>query len=111
MSDKKPPMIPLSENLVHALAGKPLSLCSTSIEPFIYYNYNFGYAILKGAGGGMISMAMTYPLITVGTRIQVQKGANGSSDSKEYRGFMDAVEKIVKKEGFVGLYSSVSPPS
>lgn len=29
--------------------------------------------LLLGAGGGIISMALTYPLITISSRLQVQK--------------------------------------
>ncbi|KAG0359409.1 MAG: mitochondrial carrier domain-containing protein [Linnemannia gamsii] len=59
---------------------------------------------IAGAGGGIISMAMTYPLITISSRLQVQK----NKDSKEaYKGGMDAVKKIVAKEGIAGLYSGL----
>ncbi|KAF9572848.1 hypothetical protein EC968_009413 [Mortierella alpina] len=59
---------------------------------------------IAGAGGGIISMALTYPLITISSRLQVQK----NKESKEaYKNALDAVKKIVAKEGVAGLYSGL----
>ncbi|KAJ2753481.1 hypothetical protein GGH94_003399 [Coemansia aciculifera] len=58
---------------------------------------------LAGAGGGMISMAVTYPLITVNTRLQVQR----KKDSTSYTGNMDAIRKILSAEGIAGLFSGL----
>ncbi|KAF8939141.1 hypothetical protein BGZ47_008284 [Haplosporangium gracile] len=59
---------------------------------------------IAGAGGGIISMALTYPLITISSRLQVQK----NKESKEaYKSGLDAVKKIVAKEGISGLYSGL----
>ncbi|CAG8588500.1 3338_t:CDS:10 [Racocetra persica] len=60
---------------------------------------------LSGAAGGIISMALTYPLITVSSRLQVQKD-NKAVES--YKGGRDAIIKIIKREGFSGLYSGVN---
>ncbi|KAF8945713.1 hypothetical protein BGZ52_009415, partial [Haplosporangium bisporale] len=57
---------------------------------------------IAGAGGGIISMALTYPLITISSRLQVQKDKK-SKDA--YKSGADAVRKIVAKEGIAGLYS------
>ncbi|KAI9503788.1 hypothetical protein GGI25_003829 [Coemansia spiralis] len=59
---------------------------------------------LSGAGGGIISMALTYPLITIGTRLQVQRN---SSDATAYTGNMDALRKILAHEGLSGLFSGL----
>ncbi|KAF9117944.1 hypothetical protein BGX30_004962 [Mortierella sp. GBA39] len=59
---------------------------------------------IAGAGGGIISMALTYPLITISSRLQVQK----NKESKDaYKNGLDAVKKIVAKEGISGLYSGL----
>ncbi|KAJ2514137.1 hypothetical protein GGI11_004184 [Coemansia sp. RSA 2049] len=60
---------------------------------------------LSGAGGGIISMAITYPLITIGTRLQVQR--NNSKDGTAYTGNMDALRKILATEGLAGLFSGL----
>ncbi|KAJ2451823.1 hypothetical protein EV183_003351 [Coemansia sp. RSA 2336] len=59
---------------------------------------------LAGAGGGIISMVVTYPLITVGTRLQVQRN---NKDATAYTGNMDALRKIVSQEGVAGLFSGL----
>jgi len=60
---------------------------------------NIAHAI-SGAGGGILSMALTYPLITLSTRAQVE---SKRADS----GFLDAVKRIVQREGVVGLYAGL----
>ncbi|KAG4035258.1 hypothetical protein MFRU_001g00290 [Monilinia fructicola] len=55
---------------------------------------------LSGAGGGILSMALTYPLITLSTRAQVE---SRRADS----GFLDAVKHIIEREGFTGLYAGL----
>ncbi|KAJ1964297.1 hypothetical protein GGI12_001529 [Dipsacomyces acuminosporus] len=59
---------------------------------------------LSGAGGGIISMAVTYPLITVGTRLQVQRN---NKDATSYNGNIDALRKILAQEGVAGLFSGL----
>ncbi|KAL8712797.1 MAG: hypothetical protein Q9220_003005 [cf. Caloplaca sp. 1 TL-2023] len=55
---------------------------------------------LAGAGGGLLSMALTYPLITLSTRAQVESKRAHSST-------YDAVRRIVQREGVTGLYSGL----
>jgi adenine nucleotide transporter 17 len=52
---------------------------------------------LSGALGGMASMALTYPLITLSTRSQVSKTERLS----QWATFL----RILKDEGAPGLYS------
>ncbi|CAG8581979.1 17741_t:CDS:2 [Funneliformis caledonium] len=65
---------------------------------------NIAHAI-SGAGGGIISMILTYPLITVSSRLQVQKD---TKESDAYKGGWDAVVKIFNNEGISGLYSGLN---
>lgn len=52
----------------------------------------------------MIAMSLTYPLINIGTRMQVQ-----SSKSKEsYKSVSDAVKKIFVEDGILGFYRFVA---
>ncbi|KAG0170222.1 hypothetical protein DFQ28_005061 [Apophysomyces sp. BC1034] len=60
---------------------------------------------LSGAGGGIVSMALTYPLVSISSRLQVQKN-DKSSDA--YKNTADAFVKILAKEGPKGLYSGLS---
>ncbi|KKY16222.1 putative peroxisomal membrane protein [Phaeomoniella chlamydospora] len=56
---------------------------------------------LSGAGGGLLSMALTYPLITLSTRAQVE-----STRSKQP--LLATIKTIIDREGFEGLYSGLS---
>ncbi|KAG0157950.1 hypothetical protein PDIDSM_5462 [Penicillium digitatum] len=55
---------------------------------------------LAGAGGGGMSMVLTYPLITLSTRAQVESKRAHSTT-------LDAVRRIVQREGISGLYSGL----
>ncbi|EZG05516.1 hypothetical protein H106_04557 [Trichophyton rubrum CBS 735.88] len=55
---------------------------------------------LAGAGGGILSMILTYPLITLSTRAQVESKRADSST-------IEAIRHIIKREGIRGLYSGL----
>ncbi|EHK24414.1 uncharacterized protein TRIVIDRAFT_71765 [Trichoderma virens Gv29-8] len=63
-------------------------------------NDNVAHA-LAGAGGGILSMILTYPLITLSTRAQVE---SKKAESK----FTEAIQKIIAREGVSGLYSGIN---
>ncbi|KAI8997510.1 mitochondrial carrier domain-containing protein [Pilobolus umbonatus] len=65
---------------------------------------NVAHAI-SGAGGGIVSMTLTYPLVSISSRLQVQKN---DSSKDAYKNTMDAFVKILAKEGPKGLYSGLS---
>jgi adenine nucleotide transporter 17 len=55
---------------------------------------------LAGAGGGLLSMALTYPLITLSTRAQVESKRADTST-------LDAIKHIINREGVTGLYAGL----
>ncbi|KAG9518034.1 peroxisomal membrane protein PMP47A [Aureobasidium sp. EXF-12298] len=55
---------------------------------------------LAGSGGGLISMALTYPLITLSTRAQVES-------KKADTNVLQAARKIIAREGVRGLYAGL----
>lgn len=55
---------------------------------------------LAGAGGGLLAMTLTYPLITLSTRAQVESKRADSST-------LAAIRHIVSREGVSGLYSGL----
>eukprot|EP00698_Gefionella_okellyi_P012583 TRINITY_DN3400_c0_g1_i1.p1 TRINITY_DN3400_c0_g1~~TRINITY_DN3400_c0_g1_i1.p1 ORF type:complete len:314 (+),score=82.48 TRINITY_DN3400_c0_g1_i1:58-999(+) len=70
---------------------------------------------LAGAGGGVLSLSMFYPLQNVSTRMQVQKKeADKPSDAaapvvtKQYSGTMQAITAILQDEGLAGLYRGLN---
>ena len=65
--------------------------------------YNFILGSLSGAFGAF----MVYPIDLVKTRMQNQRGA--SPGSRLYDNSIDCFRKVVRNEGFRGLYSGVLP--
>lgn len=55
---------------------------------------------LSGAGGGLLSMTLTYPLIMLSTRAQVE--SNRASTT-----FLASVRRILDREGISGLYAGL----
>ncbi|KAF8544503.1 mitochondrial carrier domain-containing protein [Trichophaea hybrida] len=55
---------------------------------------------VAGAGGGVLSMILTYPLITLSTRSQVESKRAQTNVS-------DAARHIIQREGFSGLYAGL----
>lgn len=55
---------------------------------------------IAGAGGGVLSMVLTYPLITLSTRSQVESKRAQTS-------VLDAVRKIIAREGVSGLFAGL----
>ncbi|KAH8677710.1 mitochondrial carrier domain-containing protein [Xylariales sp. PMI_506] len=68
-------------------------------KPALPQNDNVAHA-LAGAGGGVLSMILTYPLITLSTRAQVES-------NRAETPFMTAVRGIVAREGITGLYAGL----
>ena len=55
---------------------------------------------LAGAGGGLLAMTLTYPLITLSTRAQVESKRAKTTT-------LNAIRHIVRREGFFGLYAGL----
>jgi adenine nucleotide transporter 17 len=55
---------------------------------------------LSGAGGGLIAMTLTYPLITLSTRAQVEASRSSTS-------LLATIKHIIHREGFAGLYAGL----
>lgn len=68
-------------------------------KPVIPQNDNVAHA-LAGAGGGILSMVLTYPLITLSTRAQVESKRAQTS-------FLASVQQIIAREGVSGLYAGL----
>lgn len=68
-------------------------------KPVIPQNDNVAHA-LAGAGGGILSMVLTYPLITLSTRAQVES-------KRAHTAFLASVQQIIAREGVSGLYAGL----
>lgn len=65
--------------------------------------YNFGLGSVAGAFGAF----MVYPIDLVKTRLQNQRGAQPGQ--RLYKNSIDCFQKVIRNEGFRGLYSGVLP--
>ncbi|RAL02267.1 putative peroxisomal carrier protein [Aspergillus ibericus CBS 121593] len=69
---------------------------------------------VAGATGAVLANALVYPLDLVKTKLQVQVKRPGDSkdadanDTVHYKSTLDAINKIVEKEGIEGLYSGIA---
>lgn len=54
-----------------------------------------------GALGKLLATSITYPYITVKSRMHVSKG--------EKEGMTDSLKRIVREEGYAGLYGGIGP--
>lgn len=58
---------------------------------------------IAGAGGGALSMIVTYPLVTLSTLAQTKK----SSTNSPKKSALDAANAIVSEKGILGLYAGL----
>lgn len=58
---------------------------------------------MAGAGGGALSMALTYPLVTISTKLQAEE----KSEKEEKRSPWRVIQDIWQKEGVYGYYSGL----
>jgi len=65
--------------------------------------YNFALGSIAGAFGAF----MVYPIDLVKTRLQNQRGHRPGE--RLYKNSIDCFQKVVRNEGFLGLYSGVLP--
>jgi len=85
-----------------ATAAKTVAAESTqpiAPTPAAQQSDNVAHA-LAGAGGGILSTALTYPLITLSTRAQVESKNSDAS-------VIQAVQHIIAREGITGLYAGI----
>lgn len=79
--------------------GSGASRNTTSTTSAAQQTDNIAHA-LAGAGGGLIAMTLTYPLITLSTRAQVESKRADTST-------LAAVRHIINREGISGLYAGL----
>ncbi|EEH37611.1 peroxisomal membrane protein PMP34 [Paracoccidioides lutzii Pb01] len=75
------------------------AVAAAASAPVAQQSDNIAHA-LAGAGGGILSMILTYPLITLSTRAQVESTRTSTTT-------LSAVRHILAREGFRGLYAGL----
>ncbi|EFX01228.1 mitochondrial carrier protein [Grosmannia clavigera kw1407] len=86
-------------------AGQPKarSAARSFLSDALESAYNFGLGSIAGAFGAL----MVYPIDLVKTRMQNQRDARPGE--RLYNNSIDCFRKVVRNEGFLGLYSGVLP--
>mmetsp|Transcript_23448 Transcript_23448/g.45773 ORF Transcript_23448/g.45773 Transcript_23448/m.45773 type:complete len:343 (-) Transcript_23448:271-1299(-) len=82
-----------------------------------YYKRTTGERVGTGANllvasmAGVVNVLLTSPFWTVNTRLVAQhkKKMRGKTNEIVYKGIVDCMEKIIEKEGVLGLWSGVIP--
>ena len=88
-----------------------ISLTSFNIyKDFLHKNYEIENPNLTklvcGGFAGMTAISITYPTDLIRRRLQLQHF--GCDSVPEYNGIIDCVCKIIKTDGFFGLYNGLS---
>ncbi|KAF4465211.1 hypothetical protein FALBO_7939 [Fusarium albosuccineum] len=84
-------------------ATKAKAAGSSILMSVLTSGYNFALGSVAGAFGAF----MVYPIDLVKTRLQNQRGAQPGQ--RLYKNSIDCFQKVVRNEGFRGLYSGVLP--
>lgn len=74
---------------------------------FLAQTLESGYNFAIGSVAGAFGAFMVYPIDLVKTRMQNQRGANPGQ--RLYNNSIDCFKKVIRNEGFRGLYSGVLP--
>ncbi|KRT85358.1 mitochondrial carrier protein [Oryctes borbonicus] len=85
---------------IKAFVGRERSLLMSILESM----YRFSYGYVAGATGA----AAVFPIDLVKTRIQNQR-TNPSASGAMYKGYIDCFLKVLRNEGFLGLYRGLLP--
>jgi hypothetical protein len=56
----------------------------------------------------LVFQTLAYPFLTIQRRLECQSKLVGLLDNKEYKGFFNALNRVVREEGFFALYRGYS---
>ncbi|ODV94395.1 hypothetical protein PACTADRAFT_51238 [Pachysolen tannophilus NRRL Y-2460] len=76
----------------------------TSNRNNLYPIFHSLYSFVLGSAAGAFGATIVYPIDLVKTRMQAQRHFN-----KVYNGYLDCFYKVLKGEGFRGMYSGIVP--
>ncbi|KAK0670796.1 mitochondrial carrier domain-containing protein [Cercophora samala] len=76
-------------------------------QKFLSQGLESAYGFALGSIAGAFGAFMVYPIDLVKTRMQNQRGANPGQ--RLYNNSIDCFKKVIRNEGFKGLYSGVLP--
>lgn len=85
-----------------------VSQARSKTQNFVSGALESGYSFLLGSLAGAFGAFMVYPIDLVKTRMQNQRGG-ANPGQRLYNNSLDCFKKVVRNEGFRGLYSGVLP--
>ncbi|KAK0639029.1 mitochondrial carrier domain-containing protein [Cercophora newfieldiana] len=88
--------------------SQPLVQAQTTLQKFGSKALQSGYGFALGSIAGAFGAFMVYPIDLVKTRMQNQRGG-GNPGQRLYNNSIDCFRKVIRNEGFRGLYSGVLP--
>ncbi|TPX17007.1 uncharacterized protein E0L32_012341 [Thyridium curvatum] len=84
-----------------------LQKTKTATQKFLAEALESAYNFALGSVAGAFGAFMVYPIDLVKTRLQNQRGARPGE--RLYKNSIDCFQKVIRNEGFLGLYSGVLP--
>jgi len=87
--------------------GRAAAKDKTQTQQFLSSLFESTYNFVLGSAAGAFGAFMVYPIDLVKTRMQNQRGA--SPGQRLYNNSVDCFRKVIRNEGFLGLYSGVLP--
>ncbi|TAQ88609.1 hypothetical protein B7494_g3047 [Chlorociboria aeruginascens] len=94
-------------NAFSDVAGKASDKVRTTSQNLLYTVLESVHHFTLGALGGAFGALMVYPIDLVKTRMQNQRSSRVGE--MLYKNSIDCFRKVIKNEGFTGLYSGVLP--
>ncbi|KAK3940741.1 calcium-binding mitochondrial carrier protein [Diplogelasinospora grovesii] len=88
-------------------SNRALAKAKTTSQQFLSQAGESAYSFVLGSLAGAFGAFMVYPIDLVKTRIQNQRGQNPGQ--RLYKNSLDCFRKVIRNEGFRGLYSGVLP--
>ena len=105
-SSSIPPSAPPSPTSFAASSSPSTSSSSPPPTPQPHKRRETGLKhMVAGSIAGMAAKTILQPLDLIKVRLQVQDGTG----TNEYRGVVNAVQRVVKEEGVMGLYRGLTP--
>ncbi|KAJ6000049.1 hypothetical protein N7481_000458 [Penicillium waksmanii] len=90
-----------------ALAGQAAAEAATKTTTFLHSLLESAHHFALGSIAGAFGAFMVYPIDLVKTRMQNQRSTRPGE--RLYNNSLDCAKKVIRNEGFTGLYSGVIP--
>lgn len=102
----------LGPNLVGVIPARSINFFTYGVgKDFISQNFNngkesVGVQLSAAACAGIVTSTATNPIWLVKTRLQLDKAS--SEGARKYKNSWDTITKVIKQEGFFGLYRGLT---